>query len=261
MQRELPKDIELKAAFNKYRDKALALSVEELPRGRGEAVRARHNLYAGLQALAPHRKTLEKRWLPARVEALFATGDVADGLVFAALEAERADEAEKTLSTDIADAYVNRDLILSSLETAAKFGLIPWNGIEAIRAGKGALDAALDLVAGVAEYRKHEEKLLNKTPITPAFLRKAERLGNDLVKRVTPKGQSSIQAPIVDPKTEANDLALRFYALVAALHKEARLAANEIWGTSASIAHVPALQSVAKKSAKKGGEEDSTDER
>lgn len=255
MLRELPNDIGLKAAFVKNRDKALAYPQEKLPRGRGDSTRARHNIFQGLLALEPHRATLEKRWLPQRVEALFAAGDIANALVFAALEAERADQAEKTLVADIATAYEFRDQILSALETAVKFGLIPSKGIDAIRAGSGPLDASLDLIAGVTEYRKHAKKLVNKTPVTPEFLAAAEKLGNDLVPRITPKGQTSLQPAVVDEKAQARDLALRFYALVADAHHEARLAGNEIWGNSASHAHVPALQAVAKKPAAKKTEE------
>lgn len=64
--------------------------------------------------------------------------------------------------------------LLSALETAMKFDLIPSNGVEANRAGSRPLDASLDLVAGVVEYRKHARKRLNKTPITPEFLSDAE---------------------------------------------------------------------------------------
>lgn len=249
---QLPDEIGVESSFNAHRPKALLYPAEKLPRGRGDSIRARHNLYEGLRALDPFRAELEKKWNRERVAALFADADVADGLVFASQRVQRIDAAEKTLRDDMSRAYVVRDLLLSALECAAKFDLIPTTVVQALRAGTGALDAALDLIGAVAVYREHAKALAGKTPVTPELLDVAQTLGNSLQARITPTGQKPAASKELDAKDAAIELELRFYALVADKHHEARQAGREIWGR-AMPDHVPALQAVAVKPKPKTG--------
>lgn len=246
MQQQLPNEIGLESSFNTHRQTALQYPAEKLPRSRGDAIRARHNLYVGLRAIEPFRAELEKMWNPRRVAQLFADADVADGLVFASHRVQRIDAAEKTLRDDTSRAYVVRDLMLTALECAAKFDIIPTTAVLALRAGSGAMDASLDLIGAVAVFREHASALDGKTPVTPELLEKAQSLGNSLQARITPKGQKPVGTKEADEKDAAVDLELRFYALVADKHHEARAAGREIWGRAMS-AHVPALQAVAVK--------------
>lgn len=238
MQVTLPNEIGLASAFHMHRPTAIQYPAEKLPRGPGVAIRARHNLYVALQALEPYRADLERKWNPRRVSALFADADVADGLVFASERVQRIDVAEKTLRDDVSRAYILRDLMLTTLECAAKFELIPTDVVQALRAGNGPMDVVSDLVGAVAEYREHVEALDGKTPITPELLEEAQVLGTSLQERVTPKPVASNG---VDAKDKALDIELRFYALVADKHHEARQAGREIWGRAVNF-HIPALQ-------------------
>lgn len=239
---DLPEPAGLEAAFGKHMARALALSTERLSRSRGDAVRARHNLLIGLNNLRPHRYTLEQRWHPDRVAALFADEDVADAAVFAQRRAEGIAAMEKVLRHEIARSYVTRDLLLSALEVAAKFGLVPEARVGALRSGTGALDTAFDNVGAVAVFREFQDVLAGKTPVTPALLEEALTLGNSLQARITPKNQAPVPGePTVDPRDEAFDLALRLWTLVADKHSEARMAGREVFGNRFGTL-VPPLQ-------------------
>lgn len=241
MHLRLPDEIGLSSSFHTHRPTAMNYPAEKLPRARGDAITARHNLYLALRAVEPFRALLEQRWNPRRVSALFADADVADALVFASQRVQRLDAAEKTFGRDMAQAYVLRDLLLTALECAVKFELVPAKPVQALRAGTGPLDAALDLVGAVDVYREHAQALRGKTPITAELLSEAQALGNDLQKRITPAGRKSDATKTADEKDAALDLELRFYALVADKHAEARQAGREIWGRAMGD-HVPALQ-------------------
>lgn len=247
----LPEPAGLEAAFNRHKPSALALPAEALSRSVGDAVIARHNLLIGLSNLRGHRELLEQRWLPARVAALFADVDITDGAVFAQRRAEGIAAEQKTIRADIAHSYVLRDLLLSPLETAAKFNLIPEERVTAIRAGSGGLDTALDVISAVAVYREFDKALANKTPMTFELLDEAQKLGNKLVAQITPTkaiGKTTGNDPLADARAEADDLARRFWTLVASKHAEARMAAREIAGNGHGRL-VPPLQAAIKAAA------------
>lgn len=247
----LPEPAGLEAAFNRHRAAALAQPADALSRSRGDAVLARHNLLIGLTNLSGYRALLEQRWRRDRVAALFDGADVTDGAVFAQRRAEGIAAEQKTLTTDIARSYVVRDLLLSPLETAAKFGLVPAERVTAIRVGKGSLDTALDIVSAVAVYREFDKALANKTPVTFELLDEAQKLGNKLVAQITPTkaiGKTTGNDPLADARAEADDLARRFWTLVFLKHGEARMAAREIAGNGFGRL-VPALQAAIKAAA------------
>ena len=247
----LPEPSGLEAAFNEFRELAWSLSKDRLSRSRGKALVARGNLLTSIENLRPHRALLEERWNKARVDRLFSGLGVADGLVFAERRAEGIEASEKTLRADIARSYVTRDLLISTLELMAKFGLLPAERVAALRSGTGPLDTALDNIGAVAVFREFEKKLAGKTPVTLALLEEAQTLGNSLQARITPEDQQatpSQEEP--DPRAEAFELALRFWTLVAGKHAEARMAGREIWGNAFHL-HVPALQAEEETAAKK----------
>lgn len=247
----LPEPAGMEAAFNRHLASALALSPEVLSRSVGDAVIARHNLLVGLQNLSGKAELLKTLWHPDRVDALFANADITDGAVFAQRRAEGIAAEQKTIRADIAHSYVLRDLLLSPLETAAKFKLIPEERVTAIRAGSGGLDTALDMISAVAVYREFDKALANKTPMTFELLDEAQKLGNKLVAQITPTkaiGKATGNDPLADARAEADDLARRFWTLVFLKHGEARMAAREIAGNGFGRL-VPPLQAAIKATA------------
>lgn len=247
----LPEASGLEAAFDRHLAKAQALSSDRLQRNRGDALLARHNLLIGLRNLREMRGVLETLWHPDRVEALFADGDLADGMVFAYRRADGIVSEQKTLRQNIARSFVVRDQLLSALETAAKFDIVPMERVTAIRAGTGALDTALDVVNAVAVFREFNGPLTNKTPVTFELLDEAQKLGNELVGLVTPTnavGKATGNDPLADARAEADDLARRFWTLVFLKHGEARMAAREIAGNGFGRL-VPPLQAAIKAAA------------
>lgn len=226
------------AAFHALRPAAEALD-ERAVKIRGDAPLALDNFLTGLDNVLGRRDTLTESWPAARVEGLVLSRQSVLAAVFAASQADLADANSGALTRRTSEMYDLRDKLLSSVETAAKFGLVPAELVRKFREGQGSLDAAQDGVGLVAFFREHAAVLANKTPVTSALLDRTESLCNELVVELK---SSASKARVNTAAKAAADLANRYWTLLVAAHVELRKAGSELWGDGKD-AFVPLLQS------------------
>lgn len=232
------------AAFRRYIDEARSLRKDDIAPFRADASLAFHNVERGVAAIGEQRELIEK--LPfVDVDKLFDMPNLALAVVYAsALAARAAGEASTSQYRSLLSrANAVRRTMLLSLEACASAGIVPSEEIKPIRAGSGPLDSAGDVVALVSLFRKHADKLKNKTPISAADLHEASEVGTALLTFLKPKGTPVVKAQRT-PEETADDRD-RLWTLLVRGHAELRRVAGFVFGDDASN-RVPALQSRAR---------------
>jgi len=125
------------------------------------------------------------------------------------------------------------------LTAAEAAGLIPTLEVEAIREGRGKLDAADDLVALAGLFAKHKKKLVGKTAITPENLQEAKVLGLRLKTSLKPDAVKTKRSK--DPgQADAADLRDRLYTMMLNAHEATWKKGVLVWGREVDK-HVPPL--------------------
>jgi hypothetical protein len=116
----------------------------------------------------------------------------------------------------IAEAMKRRASLVSVLETASIYGLIPAEILQDLQGAKGHKNMAVDLIGVTGVLRQYWSALEGKTPVSVADLEHTEQLGQQLVKALGAREQ----APAVD-----NAAALdrkRAFTLLAVAYGEVR---------------------------------------
>lgn len=229
------------AAFKQFIAEARALPPDALHGYRGAASLIHYNVTRGAEAVLAERATVQK--LPgldiARIERL---PTLALALVYAAELTERAPagQAAAEVKPLLQHARPLRRMMLSALEACAEAGLIPLGEVQPIRAGTGPNDAVGDIFALVALYRKYNDALKHKTPVTPEHLREASEVATELQQRLTPKGA----VPNEGGRTpaEMEDDRNHLWSLLCRDHALLQRAAGFLWGSDAAE-HAPPLLS------------------
>jgi hypothetical protein len=221
--------------------RAMALPKTAIIPFRADAELAYHNVVDGVNAVLAERVTLSRELPGADLAAIEALPALAQAVVFAAGQVDRRRLSNGEIARLLKEAYPLRDLLLTTAEALAKKKLLPDKTVSQIRAGRGRLDAAKDLVALAALYRKHASALRNKTAVTADEVARAAEIGSELLTLLKPK-RAKRTGP--SPGHDAAEMRDRLWTLLV-LGKEARGGLDSIagwlWGQEA-WAHVPPLQ-------------------
>lgn len=148
---------------------------------------ARRNAFTAATAVLGQRVLIE-----AKVKKPdFAAVERLDTLVDSTEAASRAlfhiEKSTSSLDQDLARLWPLRMQLLSMAEVLAGAGYLPMAAVDAIRAGRGKLDGAKDLVDLADLFAKHARKLVGKMgPITQDDLVEAKQLGKRLVDTIKP---------------------------------------------------------------------------
>lgn len=238
---DLPEVTGSEAAFAQYIGQARAIAKKDVIGFRGHPSVAFHNVERGVRAVMERREMVAQ--LPGiDVDALADLPNLALAVAYSAAVAERsAGEVPKSEYRQLLSrANTVRRLMLLSLEACAVAGIVPVEDVKPIRAGKGTLDLAGDVVALVALFRKHADVLKNKTPVTAADLSEGSEVGTALLSSVKPKGTPVVKEPRM-PEQAADDRD-RLWTLLVQGHAELLRVGSFLFGQESSQ-HVPALQS------------------
>lgn len=127
-------------------------------------------------------------------------------------------EPSVPLQQMIAEAMKRRASLVSVLETATVYELIPADIVRDLQGAKGHKNMAVDLIGVTGVLRQYWSALEGKTPLTVADLERAEQLGQQLVKALGEKEQ----APAVDDAAALDRK--RAFTLLANAYGEVRAA-------------------------------------
>jgi len=231
----LPTPRSPEAAFLHFRQEAEA--VQNVTPLRFDPLLAVANVGVGLASLAPHL-TLAQEALPkVSIPWVLEIGD----LVRATLYAYALNVTEKSsgeIGQQLAKLFKLREPLLLNARALALLGLLPEARVDAIVAGKGSSDGALDLVQLVGLYREHEATIANKHPFSAEWMADAEAVGHWVLGVIRPRGAAE------PPKEEKAAARLRdqFWTLVVERDKKLRTVARVVFEDRAEEM-VPALQS------------------
>jgi hypothetical protein len=146
---------------------------------------------------------------------------------------------ETRLQTLLAEATPLRERLLAGAEGLAYFGLVDAKRVAAIRAGKGHLDTANDLIALAQLFKARWAEVAGKTPITWAEIERAEALGPELVDALGKRRAGTEDADGAD--RDAHDCA-RLFGLFARTYDQARRAVSFLrWNEGDVDALLPSL--------------------
>ena len=218
---------------------ALTLSDASIDQVRLPLEIVRHNAAIGSKAILDNREVIQalvKKPNFAEVERLVS---LVDATIGASRNAKTIEAEATTFEADLKQLFPLRKVLLSGAEAAEAAGLVPTKEVEAIRVGRGKLDAADDLIALASLFTKHAKKLKGKTAITPANLQNAKALGLRLKAKLKPDAVKSKKVRDAG-QVDAADLRDRLYTMVLNAHEVAWKLGAMVWGKDVDK-HVPPL--------------------
>jgi hypothetical protein len=132
-----------------------------------------------------------------------------------------------------------RKLLLGQIGILVESGLVKREELDALRKGRGKVNAANDLIDAAALFTQYGEQLEGKHPITPEQIKEAQTLGNLLREAVAPSAA-------IKPKSKARRQAAenrdRLWTLLSQRHQTLRRVAVWMWPKEADE-RVPPLGS------------------
>ena len=208
-----PKKDALLAIDPDHAAEALALPAASILTPRLNLPLARHNARIGSEAVLAKRKEIEARVKKPDFEAVERLEALVDSCEAATREAHLARPDQPSREADFARLWPLRELLLSYAETLVVAALVPAEEVAAIKLGKGARDAADDLVELANLYTKHRNRLQGKMgPITGANLTEAKELGTRLKASITPVVAKKLTP--AEAKKDAGNLRDRLFTLL-----------------------------------------------
>ena len=211
---------------------------------------AHHNAMLGRDALLAARAELDATgfrtdW--ARVESIQSLGRA---VAYAASRVEANPLDSHEVVELLREARPLRALLLANAQTQALVGRVSPAEVARIEHGRGAIDAATDLLDLVV---LHAERELagSGSAVTAAQLRRAKVLGTLLREKVRPAGARG-HSRRTPAQLDAMALRDRLWTLLVHAHAHLEHAAGALWGRDLGL-HVPKLQGryVPRKRAKK----------
>lgn len=218
----------------------------------GNAHVALQNARAGVAAVLAERARIESDPEAPEVDFVMvsATTRVAEALVFAANAASNAAAQRSETSAQLTRVYEIRDELLSNAVSLVKSKVIKGNDAEIvanIQKGKGPIDAAQDCIALAALFRRLAADIAGKSPITPARVQEAARMGSDALLVLAPDGVA-VESGGEDPVAKAAEMRDRVAALLTRYYAYVGRVAGWLWGFNLGD-HVSPLRSRAVSSA------------
>ncbi|MCU0693763.1 MAG: hypothetical protein MUF54_20435 [Polyangiaceae bacterium] len=216
---------------------------------RTDAHLAQHNAVRGLEAVLQHEDRITQELPSANLAELREIQPLTHAVLFAAKLVNRTPEA--TLLRDlIPEAYDLRRRLLTVAVALSESKLLPEREVEAIRQGKGQVDAMTDLTQLPALFRRHQAAIEGKHPLGEADLERAEALGKQLLQILRPGAApaSKVVSAALQASVDARD---SLWTLLTRRHEQLWRVGAWLFGHEVDN-RVPALQSrrVSRKTAK-----------
>lgn len=225
---------------------AMALAKGEFANFNGNALVVFRNARKGVEAVMAERARIEADPAAPKVDfaRVAATVRVAEALVFAASAASNAAVAKGVTAAKMVAVYEARDVLLANAVSLVKSKVIKGNDADTvanIMKGKGPIDAAQDLVALAALFRRIAASIKGVSPVTPAMVQEAASLGSEALTMLMPEGVEPVSdAP--DAAAQAAEMRDRMAALLSRSYAYVARIGGWLWGHDVD-AHVPLLRS------------------
>ncbi len=237
-------------AFEKYRPAALTLSTSEVEPCRANVRVAAANVRLSFESVfgdpakdpKDHaaRVAKIKKALPQLDHDAMLDGPVlARAVVFASLALVRRPLSPGEVQKHVDVIAAPREQMLTIGETLAARGLLPRDKVAEIRAGNGKLDMASDVVALVAMYREHADKVNGAHPFTEAEFATVLPSAEWLLDHLTPTGARPGKPA---DKAEQQDTLDRLWTLLTRVQAQFRQAGFWLFGDDLEQ-YTPKLQS------------------
>ncbi len=200
---------------------------------------ARHNALVGATAVLGQREHITKELKKPNFKEVERLVSLIDATQSASRAVKTTDKQRAVQEGDLERLYPLRSILLSGAEALAASDLMPAKAVADIRAGKGSLDAATDLLALANLFAKHKKKIDGKTAVTAEQLQEAKALGTRLSNALKPTRAKSKKERDED-EDDAADLRDRLYTMALNAYEVTWKMGALVWGTKVSE-HVPAL--------------------
>jgi hypothetical protein len=235
------------ASYHRFEGEAAGIADAEVQPLNCNAMVCFHNARSGAMAVLAERARIEAdpeapKVDFARIEATVSVGEAA---VFAARRAANTVAEKSEIQSKTAEMFESRDLLASSAVAAVKAKLVKGkeaDTIAIILRGKGPIDGAQDCIDLGSWFRRNASALAGKTAVTTADIAKAERLGAEVLRMVSPAGvEAATEADVNAAVTEAAAMRDRMGTLLARHHAYVARVGGWLWGHDVAE-HVPLLR-------------------
>lgn len=224
------------AEFEAFLPRAKALPASAIVPMRADLQLALHNVTVGVENVLGERARAAK--LPeTELGALETLPELALAVIFADTQIERT-APPSDVRNSLAKARELRALLLTTADGLALAGLLPKGKVDAIRKGRGGLDAAHDCVELAALYRKHAATIRGKHAVTAAQVEECANVGTKLLTELKARRARSKGAGPADGTELRDRLWTLFLERADALFR----AGAYLFGRDAIDAKVPPLQ-------------------
>ncbi len=234
-------EIGSQAAYDLFLPAAQKLPADELSDYRADPQLAYHNVKRGTASVLTELARIKKELPLADIESVRTLPQLAQGVIFSALQVNRDAGSPGTIEGLLSRAHPVRRKLLKAAEALVESGIIPDVDLAPIRPGRGKVDTANDCVALAALFRKHEKKTAGKTAITAADITEADEVGSKLQTLLKTKGTPTDNRPAPELAT-AVEIRNRFWTLLEERHDHLWRIGAWLWGHAVDE-HVPLLQS------------------
>jgi hypothetical protein len=239
-------------AFQYFLTKAPPFDSSAVLTFRSDPHLAQHNVLRGLEAVLEQQQRIAQELPFVELDLLRELTSLSHAVIFAAARVNRTPEATM-LRELMPEAYQLRRKLLASAMALAEAGLIPEREVRTVEKGRGQIDVAGDLTLLPPLYRRHQEAIAGKHPVSKADLDRAEQLGQQLLEILRPGAATGPRnvSPELVASVEARD---RLWTLLVTRYEL-------LWRTGAWLfgqkvdEKVPPLQS--RRIKRKGGDGDS----
>lgn len=237
-------------AVERYRTAARALALSEVLRFRADPHLAYHNILLGRDALLAARAEIDATGLRVDWGRVSDVDTLGSAVVYVAGRVDADPRRTGELDRLLREARPLRALLLSNARTLSLIGRCSPAEVERIESGRGATDAATDLIDLAVLHNQHELTGAGSA-VTAAQVRRAKELGTEVVKKVRPAGAGRASARTPEQQAVA-DLRDRLWTVLVQTHGYFERVAGARWGRDLGQ-HVPRLQAryVPRKRAKK----------
>ena len=233
-----------------HRGAAAALPLAAVLRYCIDPVLVHHNAMVGRDALLAGRTELDATGFRTDWVRITSIQSLGRAVVYAASRVEANPEDSHEVLEMLREARPLRALLLANARTMALIGRVSQAEVARIEHGRGALDAATDLL-DLAILHAERELTGGASAITAAQLRRAKVLGTLLLEKIRPTGARG-RSRRTPAQADAMVLRDRLWTLLVHAHTHLEHAAGALWGRDLDL-HVPRLQAryVPRKRAKK----------
>ena len=201
---------------------------------------ARLNVQKASASVLGQREAIEAKVKKPNFKAVERLEALVDAVDAASRAVTHLEGTTGNFDTDVARLWELRSLLLGLAILLADAKVLPKKAVDTIRAGKGVLDGATDLIDLVDLFTKNMEKIRTKLgPVTPEDIAEAKVLGARLTATIRPT-KVKRTAPKDEQKKAAIQLRDGLYALLVEGHETTWVLGANVFGSKVD-AFVPPL--------------------